>query len=147
MRLLVPISGTPLSAVALDGALVSARPGDAVIVAAAVVAPPGLPPDAPALRRSVHRAERVLAAARAAGFPVPSGVDVCFVAARAKTRAESTIAVATRERADVIVLAARDGLFGAVAAWMAAVRLVQRGAPCPVRLVSAGGMGGRDVAH
>lgn len=140
MQILVPDCGVAAADAALRRACALARPGDTVIVMAAVVVPRDLPLDAPAgaIWRRTCRAERALCFARraVAGW-VPAGVGTRFARIHARSAADAILAGVARYRADCILLPAATGLRGALSARFGTVGAVVRRAPCPVRVIRA----------
>jgi nucleotide-binding universal stress UspA family protein len=134
-RILVPYDDMPRACAALDEACRIALPGDEVIVVAAIIVPGDLPLDAAAgdVWKHVCRAERYLQHAREQTHRYDAAI--VFVRVQARKRSDAVIAVATEQRADLIMLAGQPGVRG----WIDDVRIglyaILHRAPCPVWLV------------
>lgn len=139
MRILVADSGGTFSDAVLSAALQAAKPGDTVIVAAAVNVPAHLPVDVPAgdVWKQVCRAERVLHwARRFADWHAPDGVRVQYTRIQGRSFAHVALAGATNLDADLIMIGKPDGLRGRLSAWFGTLRGVLDGAPCAVRVIA-----------
>jgi hypothetical protein len=139
MRILVADSDGTSSDAVLSAALQAAKPGDTVIVAAAVNVPSHLPVDVPAgeVWKQVCRAERVLHwARRFAEWHAPDGVRVQYTRIQGRSFAHVALAGATNLDADLIVIGKPGGIRGRLSFWFGTLRGVLDGAPCAVRVIA-----------
>jgi hypothetical protein len=139
MRIFVADSGGVDGDAVLSAALQMARPGDTVIIAAAVNVPSHLPLDAPAgvVWKQVCRAESVLHwARRFADWHVPDGVRLRYTRIQGRSYAHVALAGAANYGADLMLIGKPRGMRGALSTWFGTIRGVLDGAPCAVRVIA-----------
>jgi hypothetical protein len=139
MRILVADSGGADCDAVLSAALRLAKPGDTVIVIAAVSVPSHLPVNVSAgeVWKQVCRAERVFHWARQlAEEHAPDDVRMQYTRIQGRSFAHVVLAAATNLNADLIVIRKPPGIRGVLSTWFGTIRGVLDGTPCAVRVIA-----------